>query len=268
MGVADVPSGMVTFLFTDVEASTRLWQEFPEEMAPAVERQDEIVRAAVERNDGYVFSTAGDAFAVAFERVGDAVSTARSAQQELADEAWPALEPIRVRMGLHVGEAQERGGDYFGTVVNTAARIMSAGHGGQLLCSSEVAELARPRALEGVVFRDLGVVRLRDLLEQIRVIEVTSAGFGTIFPPLRSVDSVPNNLPIVASHRIASHRIASRRQIGRDRTDPIDDVCQPVRHAHRGRWLREDPVGARGGSRGGGLVPRRRRIRRSVAGLQ
>jgi class 3 adenylate cyclase len=263
MGVADVPSGMVTFLFTDVEASTRLWQEFPEEMAPAVERQDEIVRAAVERNDGYVFSTAGDAFAVAFERVGDAVSTARSAQQELADEAWPALEPIRVRMGLHVGEAQERGGDYFGTVVNTAARIMSAGHGGQLLCSSEVAELARPRALEGVVFRDLGVVRLRDLLEQIRVIEVTSAGFGTIFPPLRSVDSVPNNLPIVASHRIAS-----RRQIGRDRTDPIDDVCQPVRHAHRGRWLREDPVGARGGSRGGGLVPRRRRIRRSAAGLQ
>ena len=135
------PSGTVTFLFTDIEGSTRLWEEHPTEMQVALERHDEILRSTVQGRGGYVFSTAGDAFSVAFTRASDAVEAAVAAQHDLGAESWPAATPIRVRMGLHTGEAEERDGDYFGTALNRSARIMSAGHGGQVLASSLTAGL-------------------------------------------------------------------------------------------------------------------------------
>jgi class 3 adenylate cyclase len=119
------PSGTVTFLFTDVEGSTRLWESAPSAMGAAMARHDELVRSAVQTQGGYVFSTGGDGFGVAFARAGDAIAAAVGAQGALAGESWPAEAAIEVRMGLHTGEADERDGDYFGSAVNRAARLMA-----------------------------------------------------------------------------------------------------------------------------------------------
>ena len=152
------PTGTVTFLFTDVEASTRLWEDHPAEMQVALELHDQILRSAIAARAGYVFSTARDAFAAAFARADDAVEAARCAQEDLAAALWPAPAQIRVRMGVHTGSAIERGGDYFGPVLNRAARIMSAGHAGQTLVSSTTAGLVSVAELV-----DLGAHRLKDL---------------------------------------------------------------------------------------------------------
>ena len=114
-----IPSGTVTFLFTDVEGSTRMWAAHPEVMRDALERHDEILRGVIESGGGYVFSTAGDAFSAAFHSPDDALTAAVRAQADLTAEVWPDETPIRVRMGVHVGVAQERGGDYFGPILRT-----------------------------------------------------------------------------------------------------------------------------------------------------
>jgi len=135
------PSGTVTFLFTDIEGSTRLWQRDEAMMRAAVARHDELLRAAVGGYGGTVFSGTGDGVAAAFGSAPAAISAALAAQAQLAEESWPTPERIRARMGLHTGEAESRDGDYFGTTVNRAARIMAVGHGGQVLCSSATAAL-------------------------------------------------------------------------------------------------------------------------------
>jgi class 3 adenylate cyclase len=155
--MAEYPSGTVTFLFTDVEGSTRLWEEHPDEMRFALERHDELLRSAIGSFGGYVFSTAGDSFAAGFHSAGDAIGGALAAQAALTAESWPAGVTLRVRMGLHVGEAHERDGDYFGPAVNTTARIMSAGHGGQVLASAAVVSIVEPAESS-----DLGEHRLKD----------------------------------------------------------------------------------------------------------
>jgi len=176
----------VTFVFTDVEGSTVLWQDHPEAMAAALGRHDEIVRGAIERHHGYVFSTAGDAFAAAFASAIDAVSAISAAQADLSDEPW-AEAAIRVRAGLHTGEAEERGGDYFGPVLNRAARIMALAGGNQVLLSQATAELVRDQLTSGFELHDVGEHRLKSLhrpehLFQLmgpglsdRVVEVASA---------------------------------------------------------------------------------------------
>ncbi len=179
------PSGTVTFLFTDIEGSTRLWDEHSDAMAQALARHDEVVRGAIEDHAGYVFATGGDGFAAAFARAGDAESAASDAQTFLAAEPWDEA-VIRVRMGLHCGEAEERDGDYFGTAVNRAARVMAAGHGGQVIATQAFAELAGTDALV-----DLGEHRLRDLTAPQRVFQVG----GGDFPPLRTLDAYKSNLP-------------------------------------------------------------------------
>ena len=183
------PSGTVTFLFTDVEGSTRLWEAFPAQMQVALERHDGIVRAAIESRGGYVFSTAGDSFAAAFARAAEAVEAAVDAQRSLGAESWPSETPLRARMGLHTGEAQERGGDYFGSALNRAARVMSAGHGGQVLVTGSTAAVVPDLELE-----DLGDHRLRDLSAVVHLFELRGPGLRSGFPALRTVDETPGNL--------------------------------------------------------------------------
>ena len=187
VGSPGLPSGTVTFLFTDVEGSTKLWEQDPAVMRVALERHDELLLCAIEEHGGHVFSRAGDSFAAAFGRVGDAVAASSRAQESLAGEEWPPSCPIRVRMGLHVGEAQERDGNYFGAAVNRAARIMAGGHGGQILASSAVAAVD-----DSLDLVDLGEHRLKDLAAAERLFQIG----GQSFPPLRTLDAVRHNLPV------------------------------------------------------------------------
>src|SRR6187549_1286745 len=153
------PSGTVTFLFTDIEGSTSLWEAHPEAMRLALSRHDEILRKAVDGFDGFVFSTGGDGVAAAFHRAGDGVGAAVAAQRALRAEPWPEPLVLKVRMGIHTGEAEERDGDYFGSPVNRAARLMSAAPGGQIVVSDATAAVAGTVA--GVEHVDLGRQQLR-----------------------------------------------------------------------------------------------------------
>jgi class 3 adenylate cyclase len=135
------PSGTVSFLFTDIEGSTSLWERDADGMRRALARHDEIVHGSVAAHAGYVFATGGDGFGVAFGSPEEAVAAALAAQHGLVGEAWPSGLDLRVRMGVHTGVAHERGGDYFGPTLNRAARLMSAAHRGQLVVSAAVAEL-------------------------------------------------------------------------------------------------------------------------------
>jgi class 3 adenylate cyclase len=184
------PSGTVTFLFTDIEGSTRLWQQDEAAMRLAVARHDQLLRGVVAEHGGVVFSTMGDGLAAAFQTASAAVSCAIEAQRRLDQESWESARPLRVRMGLHTGEAELRGGDYFGTAVNRAARLMGAGHGGQVLVSSATAEVVGSAALV-----ELGEHRLRDLARPERVFQVRAPGLPTDFPPLRSLNARLGNLP-------------------------------------------------------------------------
>ncbi len=183
----DLPRGTVTFLFTDIEDSTRLWEEAPTDMAVALQDHDAIVRGTIEGHGGYVFSTGGDGFAAAFSTAADAATAAVVSQQLLADAAIP----LEVRMGLHTGEAIERDRSYFGTDVNRAARLMSLAHGGQVVVSDTTEVLVRSR----VALRPLGEHRLRGLRGRMTVYQVIADGLRSEFPVLRSVDRFEGNLP-------------------------------------------------------------------------
>src|SRR5579862_257859 len=160
------PSGTVTFLFTDIEGSTRRWEEDAAGMRADLARHDDLVRNAADRYGGFVFATGGDGFAIAFRRAGDALACAVHIRKALGEAGLPA-----VRMGLHTGEAEERDGDYFGAAVNRAARLMAIGHGGQVLVSHATQQLVVSAIDDGIVLVDRGEHRLRDLLSPERVFE-------------------------------------------------------------------------------------------------
>lgn len=181
------PSGTIAFLFTDVEGSTRLWDEHDDAMNRALREHDEILRSAIGAEEGYVFSTQGDAFAAAFGSATDAARAAVAIQRALASHEWPAAAEIKVRIGLHVGEAHERDGDYFGPTLNRAARIMAAAHGGQTVCSAAFASLAQ---VDRIV--DLGEHRLKDLAAPEHIWQL---GAGD-HPALRTLDLERHNLPV------------------------------------------------------------------------
>jgi predicted ATPase/class 3 adenylate cyclase len=182
------PSGTVTFLFTDIEGSTRLWQEDGLSMREAVAGHDQLLRAVVAEYGGVVFSTMGDGLAAAFQTASEALGCAVEAQGRLSLQRWKTVRPLRVRMGLHTGEAELRDGDYFGTAVNRAARLAAVAHGGQIICSTATAEVAD----SSVDLVDLGEHRLRDLDRPLHVFQI---GDGS-FPALRSLNAFPGNLPI------------------------------------------------------------------------
>lgn len=185
------PTGAVTFLFTDIERSVELWESEPELMRRALARHDAIVRSAIEDEGGYVFSTAGDSFSAAFEVPDAAVTAALKMQSALEIENWPTSVPVRVRVGLHTGIAEERAGDYFGASPSRCARVMSAGHGGQVLMSGSTAELVRGSCRVG----ELGAYLLRGVTEPISLFELVADGVATSFPPLRALPVSRTNLP-------------------------------------------------------------------------
>jgi predicted ATPase/class 3 adenylate cyclase len=201
-----LPTGTVTFLFSDIEGSTQRWEAHREAMQAAVERHDVILRREIEAHDGYVFKTVGDAFCAAFGSVRDALHTAIDAQRELAKEDFSTVEGLRVRMGLHTGQAAERGGDYFGPDVNRVARLMSIGHGGQVLLSGAVRELTQGSLPDGVSLVNLGLRRLKDLTQPEQVWQLTIRDLQAEFPPLNSLDAQPNNLPVLVSSLIGRER--------------------------------------------------------------
>ena len=159
---ANLPSGTLTFLFTDIEGSTRLWEHFPEAMKVALRRHDALLRETIETRGGYVFKTVGDAFCAAFSSAPEAMLAALACQQRLQAETWGKT-PIKVRMALHTGVAEERDGDYFGPPLNRVARLLSAGYGGQTLLSQTTRDLVRNELSNGTSLRDLGEHRLKDL---------------------------------------------------------------------------------------------------------
>jgi predicted ATPase/class 3 adenylate cyclase len=194
--MTELPAGTVTFLFTDLEGSTRLWEQHPDGMRDALARHDEILRDAVEKRRGYVVKTTGDGLHAAFVTAHDAVDAAVDAQRLLTDEPWPLPDPLEIRMGLHTGEADVRDGDYYGTAVNRAARIAAVAHGGQILCSRATEELVRDHVTADVALVDLGDHQLRDLARPEHVFQVRVDGLRADFPPLRSLDAFPGNLPV------------------------------------------------------------------------
>jgi predicted ATPase/class 3 adenylate cyclase len=189
------PSGTVTFLFTDIEGSTALWERQPEAMRESLERHDRLLRGIFEADRGYVFKTVGDAFCVAFESPTDAVRAALEAQTELGSQDWGET-PLRVRMGIHSGEAVTRDDDYFGPSPNRTARLMAVAHGGQVLLSSATEQLLGGQLPEGAQLADLGMHRLKDLLQPEHVWQLHRPGLAASFQPLRSLDARLTNLPL------------------------------------------------------------------------
>src|ERR671932_2837390 len=195
--MADLPTGTVTFLFTDIAGSTTLWEQQPDAARAALARHDALVEGIVAEHGGTVVRPRGEGdsrFAV-FARATDAVLAAAALQQALAAEPWPTPTPLRVRMALHTGEADLRDGDYYGTAVNRCARLRAVAHGGQTVLSQATYDLVREHPLAGIELRDLGKHRLKDLQQPERIFQLLIAGLPADFPPLATVDRHPHNLP-------------------------------------------------------------------------
>ena len=207
--VGALPTGTVTLLFSDIEGSTQHWQRQREAMAVALRRHDDLVRTAIEGHGGYVFKTVGDAFCAAFWRAPDAIAAALDAQRALTAEDFSAIGGLRVRMALHSGTADERDGDYFGPAPNRLARLLAVVHGSQVVVSGATAQLLRGVMPENIELHDLGEHRLKDLVEPEQVWQLVAPGLPEIFPPLRSLGSLPNNLPRQVTALIGRDEVVS-----------------------------------------------------------
>jgi TolB-like protein/class 3 adenylate cyclase/Flp pilus assembly protein TadD len=179
-------TGSLTFLFTDIEGSTRLWEAHPEGTRRAVARHDALLRQCITAYGGHVFKTGGDAFCAAFASAPDAIAAVLSAQQALHTEPWPEGLTIRVRMALHTGAAELRDGDYFGPPLNYVARLLAVGHGGQTLVSAITRELCRNRLPAGATLKPLGEPDLKDVARREAVYQLCHADLSGTFPPLRT----------------------------------------------------------------------------------
>jgi predicted ATPase/class 3 adenylate cyclase len=189
-----LPTGTITFLFTDIEGSTRLWERHHAAMQQALAHHDAILRDAIESNDGYLVKTTGDGAHAAFAIAADAIAASLAAQRALTAHAWGELS-ITSRMAMHSGAAEQRGGDYYGPALNRAARLMEAGHGGQILLSLATEELVRDHLPASIALRDMGERRLKDLIRPEHVFQVIAPDLRADFPPLKTLDARPNNLP-------------------------------------------------------------------------
>lgn len=208
----DLPRGTVTFLFTDIQGSTRLWQEFPSAMPAALALHHDVLRSAITAHNGYVFQIIGDAFCAAFATAFEGLDAALDAQRALRDAAWQETGAVRVRMALHTGAVDVRAGEFTsgeyvsGITLSRAARLLSAGHGGQILLSASSAELVREHLPSGVTLRDVGAHRLKDLVQPQQIYQVLTNDLSQEFPPLKTLDALPNNLPIQPTSFIGRER--------------------------------------------------------------
>lgn len=222
------PVGTVTFLFTDIEGSTQLWERFPDQMADALARHDALLRHAIDIHGGYVFKTVSNAFCAAFDTASPGLAAALAAQRGLmalttTGQASTIDTPVavistvvggeplvtlRVRMALHTGAADYRDGDYFGPPLNRVARLLAAGHGGQILVSLAAQALVYDSLPAGVVLRDLGEHRLRDLASPEHVFQVVASDLPANFPPLVTLDGYRTNLPPQLTQFIGREREA------------------------------------------------------------
>ncbi|MBA3688310.1 MAG: hypothetical protein H0W81_05735 [Chloroflexi bacterium] len=212
--MTEIPTGTVTFLFTDIEGSTRLAETLGEAWPPLLERHRQIARAAWAEQHGVEIGTEGDSFFVVFTSAPQATTAAVAAQRGLAAEVWPEGGQVRSRMGLHTGEGLLSGGSYVGLDVHRAARIANAGHGGQVLLSATTRSLVEGSLPEGVKLRELGEHRLKDLSRPERIWDLAIEGIDRDFPALRTLDAVPNNLPTQLTSFLGRQReIAEARQL-------------------------------------------------------
>ena len=202
-----LPSGTVTFLFTDIEGSTARWERDRQAMAAAVARHLALLDAAVQAHDGVLFKVVGDAVQAAFPTAPAAIATALEAQQAILAEDWGEHGPLQVRMALHAGEAEpDDRGDYLASPLNRLSRLLSSGHGGQILVSQAVQQLGRDALPVTVTMRDLGEHRLRDLLEPERIFQLQHVELPAEFPPLQTLDAHPHNLPIQLTPLVGRER--------------------------------------------------------------
>src|SRR5438552_5853997 len=193
-----LPTGTITFLFTDVAGSSRLWEAHPRAMRQDMARHDALLTHVFEQHDGVVLRPRGEGdglFAV-FIRATDAVAAAAAGQYALATADWNEIGPLPVRMGLHTGEADLRDGEYYGTAVNRGARLCAIAHGGQVLLSHATAALVETELPAEVSLRALGSHRLKDLAHPEHVFQLVVHGLAADFPALRSLATLPNNLPL------------------------------------------------------------------------
>ena len=223
-----LPTGTVTFLFTDIEGSTTLWEQYPDAMQVALARHDRLLRHAIESSDGSIVKSTGDGVYAVFATAADALAACLAIQRVLQTAeagasnpelaASEALTPIalKVRMGLHTGVAELRNGDYFGASLNRAARIMSAAHGEQVLLSAATAELVRGHLPEGVTLREMGEHRLKGLLNPERLLQVVASDLRADFPPLASLTghSLPAERDAFVGRREPLAELARRLDAG------------------------------------------------------
>ena len=197
--ISIIPVGTVTFLFTDLEGSTRSWEQQGPAMSKALARHDAIVRTACSGNNGYVFKTLGDAFCVAFGAAHDALAAAIDLQLGLLAEDWTAMgmaTPLSLRLALHTGPVETREGDYFGPTLNRTSRLLATAHGGQSLLSEVTAMMVREHLLGNMALKGLGEHRLKDLQRPESVYQLVCPPLPVDFPPLRSLEGRPHNLPL------------------------------------------------------------------------
>src|SRR2546423_1830067 len=209
----DFPTGTITLLFTDIEGSTLLLQHVGEQYSRVLAQCRQVLRTAFQQFHGHEVDTQGDACFFAFARATDAVSAAVAAQRAFASHAWPEV-VVRVRIGLHTGEPQRTTEGYVGLDVHLAARIMSVGHGGQVLLSQTTRHLVEHHLPEGVSLQDLGEHRLKDLQQKSHLFQLVIAGLPADFPPLKALDTHPHNLPVQPTPLIGRQReVAAVQQL-------------------------------------------------------
>jgi len=209
-----LPAGTVSFLFTDIEGSTRLLEQHPQEMGAAMSRHHDLLREAVEANGGIVFETLGDGVYASFARARDGIRAAIGGQRAIRAEDWSAVGELRVRMGLHTGDVQVRGEHYFGPALFRCARLMAIGHGGQILLSRATRDLVDEGLPPGASLRALGTHRLKDLAEPTEIYQLVHPDLPADFPPLNSLDILANNLPTQTTRFIGRQReVAAVREL-------------------------------------------------------
>jgi predicted ATPase/class 3 adenylate cyclase/Tfp pilus assembly protein PilF len=201
-----LPSGTVTFLFTDIVGSTALWEEHPQAMRTALVRHDAILRQVIAAHHGVVFKTIGDAICAAFAHAPDALAAACAAQRALLAEDWATTLTLRERVALHTGTAHAHAGDYLGLPLSRVARLLAVAHGGQILLSLATEELVQEHLPPDVTLQDLGTHRLKDLTHPEQIFQVLAPNLPAVFPPLRTPEWHPSNLPVPLTPLIGRER--------------------------------------------------------------